>query len=190
MKICSICKQNKEESDFGSYIYKTTIKLKAHCRECYNQIRHRSWMRHRDKHLLKAKQFRTTHPEICSQRARKSYQKNRNNNIERNKKYRSTLEGKIQQWKYGAKRRKIEWRVTDAFLKKLPMICHYSGIPLTLEIGNLNTISIDRVDSDKPYENSNIVPTCSIINMMKGELSTKDFLEICQKISAYYTRKV
>lgn len=185
MQTCSICHIDKEDSDFGTYLYQGQIKRKTHCKQCYRQIRHQSWLKHRRKHLDKAKVYRQTHKEEFRLRQRKWYAKNKPNEIQRLAVYRSTWEGKISQWKLGAKRRKIQWSISESFLKQLPMKCHYSGLPLTMEIGQPNTLSIDRVDSSQPYIETNIVPCCSVVNIMKGELSQQDFIMMCQRINAH-----
>lgn len=185
MKTCSICLTDKEESEFGFYLYKGISKQKAHCKQCHKEIRHKSWLKHRRKHLDKAKIYRQSHKEEFRARQKKWYIKNRNQEIQRSSIYRSTWAGKIKQWKYGAKQRKIEWKLTENYLKSVPMICHYTGETLTLEIGFPNTVSLDRIDSSLPYIKENVVFCCSIINMMKHDLNKNIFTEYCKKVTNY-----
>ena len=110
------------------------------------------------------------------------YERNKPHIIARERAKRETLEGKAYQWKINAKRRHIEWNLVIEQIKSLPMVCYYTGLPLTLEIGKPNTMSIDRVDSSKPYELSNIVPCCSMVNAMKQDFETNEFIEMCKRI--------
>lgn len=185
MKTCSICLIPKEESEFSLYQYKGQTKQKSHCKPCYRTIRHNSWIKHRNESLRKSKTYYTINKEKIALYHAQNYIKNKPKQLQRNKNYRSTLEGKIQQWKWGAKRRKISWEVSDTFLKHLPLICYYTGIELTMEIGHPNTLSIDRVNSNQPYTETNIVPCCSIVNIMKSDLSKEIFIETCKKIASY-----
>lgn len=185
MQTCSICHAEKEETEFGTYLYKGQAKRKAHCKQCYRQIRHQSWLNHRRKHLDKAKVYRQKHKEEFRLRQQKWYAKNRTNEIQRLKSYRSTWEGKIHQWKQGAKRRKIDWQLTNTFIRNLPMFCHYTGETLTLEVGLPNTVSIDRLDSNKPYEKTNVVLCTTIVNSMKMDLPKNVFVETCRKITSH-----
>lgn len=61
-------------------------------------------------------------------------------------------------------------------------LCYYTSIPLTGEPGNLDNVSIDRLDSMKPYTMDNVVLCCEAINIMKNEMSYKDFVDYCRAI--------
>jgi hypothetical protein len=116
---------------------------------------------------------------------RKWYEENREAVIAYHRELDSTIEGKIRRWKQGAKRRGIPWELTPEFVKSLPTICHYTGLPLTLEVGKVNTMSIDRVDSSKPYDPNNVVPCCSMINNMKRDYTKEEFVEMCRKVVSH-----
>lgn len=45
--------------------------------------------------------------------------------------------------------------------------------------------SLDRIDSSKGYTENNIQWVLKNINLMKRELSDKDFIEICRKVVQY-----
>ncbi len=119
---------------------------------------------------------------------KKWYLKNRSRIIAKLRVKKETLEGKIYQWKMGAKRRNIEWKLTIEQVKSLPMVCHYTGLPLVLEVGHVNTLSLDRVDSNKPYESSNVVPCCSMINDMKYDYTTEQFIQMCKHVASYQSK--
>lgn len=67
-------------------------------------------------------------------------------------------------------------------------ICALSGVSLE---PNLNltmqqqSMSIDRIDSNIGYEKGNIQWVDKRINMMKGSLSNKEFIELCTKVAEY-----
>ena len=108
----------------------------------------------------------------------------------RNKKYKSSLAGKITQWKSGAKRRGIFWNVTRDEIEKLPLVCHYTGLELTVDTGENNTLSIDRLDSSRGYVSGNIVPCCAPINKMKLALSVEDFINWCVLVAKFRSPNV
>ncbi len=43
-----------------------------------------------------------------------------------------------------------------------------------------NNMSFDRIDSSKNYTINNIQLVCSIVNIMKGEMSMETFLDFCK----------
>lgn len=71
-------------------------------------------------------------------------------------------------------------------------LCALTGQPLTHVLGKrkvLTNLSLDRVDSTKGYEASNIQLTCVAANLMKRELPQDLFLEWCRKIVKYADSK-
>lgn len=61
--------------------------------------------------------------------------------------------------------------------------CFYSGRPLEIAIKNINSLSIDRIDSMKNYTKDNIILCCSICNFMKGSSTDIDFIKMCHDIA-------
>lgn len=116
---------------------------------------------------------------------KKWYEKNKVRIIIKLRHKKETLSGKTYQWKMGAKRRGIAWTLTPEFISSLPLVCHYTGLPLVLEVGHINTLSLDRVDSSKPYEPNNVVPCCSMINDMKYDYTTEEFIEMCRRVVSH-----
>lgn len=118
------------------------------------------------------------------------YSKNKSMVMFRHRQRDSTIEGKIIRWKKGAKRRGIEWKLSVDFILNLPRICHYTGLPLVLEVGKANTLSIDRIDSNKDYSENNVRPCCSMVNAMKREFDEIEFVEMCKKIANHHEQLV
>lgn len=85
----------------------------------------------------------------------------------------------IGQYKYlqsGAKSRKIELDLTEDQARLLYQApCTYCG-------GNTVGLNLDRVDSNKGYTYTNVVPCCKICNYMKHVLSKEEFLSHILKI--------
>lgn len=52
-------------------------------------------------------------------------------------------------------------------------------------INNKFNISVDRIDSNKDYTQDNIQLVCSIVNIIKYNLSSEEFIKICKKISKH-----
>ena len=98
---------------------------------------------------------------------------------------RSTFEYKIRAWRQKANARGIEFTVTDDELKSLSLVCAYSGILLTMEVGKENSVSLDRIDSKHGYVSGNIVFCTKWVNRMKQEKSVSDFVEMCRKVVEY-----
>lgn len=189
MKVCSICSILKDDTEYGLYSDNGRTRQKAHCKSCFKEICRKARIKYRDKYAEQTKIYRQKHKERYRAQVKKSYEKNRTTNIRRTAIYRSTWRGKINEWKFGARRRKIAWELTDSFLMSLPLICHYTGESLTLDIGQLNTVSLDRVNSDLPYIESNVVFCCTIVNSMKMRLPKDIFIKTCIKIASYNQEK-
>jgi len=85
---------------------------------------------------------------------------------------------KIARYKNSAKRRNIEWLLTDdEATVVLERECFYCGKEPELSNG------IDRKDNDGPYIMTNIVTACKECNWMKGTVHIDDFLEQCRKVA-------
>lgn len=98
------------------------------------------------------------------------------------RKKRSTLKYKMNAWRRKANIRHIEFSISENDIQKLPMVCAYSGVPLTMEVGKDNSISLDRIDSSKGYIPDNIALCTSWVNRMKQEKSVAEFVEMCGRI--------
>lgn len=61
--------------------------------------------------------------------------------------------------------------------------CALSGVPLKISDDNqINTASIDRIDSSKGYESGNIQFVHKDLNFMKNEFTQDYFVEICGSV--------
>lgn len=106
-------------------------------------------------------------------------------------KYNQTMQG-LPTRKYRGRKPKLTFNISIEYLNNLyeeqRHICALSGISLE---PNLNltmqqqNMSIDRIDSNIGYEEGNIQWVDKRINMMKGSLSNKEFIELCTKVAEH-----
>jgi len=102
---------------------------------------------------------------------------------------RSTFQYRMSAWKSHAKERNLNFEITEEHIKKLPLICAYSGIPLTMEVGKDNTVSLDRIDSKLGYVPGNVVFCTKWINLMKKDKPLKEFIDMCNIIVLHWNNK-
>lgn len=104
------------------------------------------------------------------------YKENKETVLATNKKWNSTLSGKYSSYKNSANIRKIQWKLDleqfSTFWKKS---CYYCDDPI-------ETIGIDRVDSNGIYELKNCIPCCGTCNKIKLDLPQQKFIEQVKKI--------
>ena len=128
-----------------------------------------------------------------TERAKENVKQYRLENIKKINNYdrqrRNTFHGRCQLWKINAKKRGIEWNLTEQYLSSLPQVCHYSGVPLTSKANGYYTISLDRLDSSKGYVIGNVAFCCQFINYMKQELSYAQFICACKMIGNHADMK-
>ena len=105
----------------------------------------------------------------------------------------STIEGRALEFLRHAKQSSIkrnqvfELDVKDIVncWKNQLQICAYSGRQMTLENGKLNTVSIERIDSNIGYTNKNTILVCNAVNRMKSDFNLYDFFGFCKDISKF-----
>ena len=109
------------------------------------------------------------------------------------KKQNSTIEGRAVVFLRNA--RKAAVKREQEFCLSIPDIvecwttqkgfCAYSGRLMTLLAGNLNTVSIERIDSDIGYTPSNVVLVCQAVNRMKSDFALDEFFELCRDVAKF-----
>lgn len=110
-------------------------------------------------------------------------------------KYNQTIQG-IPTRKHRGRKSELTFNISVEYLNSLyeeqNHICALSGISLE---PNLNltmqqqNMSIDRIDSNIGYEEGNIQWVDKKINMMKGSLSSEEFIGLCTKVAEYNKKK-
>ena len=159
MKFCSKCKIEKEDNRF--YRDLVTKKLSSWCKDCRCLATNRYRKNNLKEVKLKEKVYKNNHPEKV-----KAW----------NKKFHNTPSGAFSIYKNTAKDRQIEFRLTfDEFIKFWKSDCTYCD-------DKIETIGLDRIDSNKGYEIGNIVSCCSKCNYMKRSYTQEEFINHCIKI--------
>ena len=72
--------------------------------------------------------------------------------------------------------------------------CFYSGTKMILPKNSgdvkgrqlMKNCSVDRIDSDKPYQKDNIVLCCYGANLGKGIWSGEEYIDFCKTVSKYH----
>ena len=105
----------------------------------------------------------------------------------------ATIEGRakifLRNAQNSAKKRNQEFSLTiqdivDCWHKQLGF-CAYSGRAMAFEAGKLNTVSIERIDSNVGYTVENTVLVCQAINRMKSDFSFEDFFALCRDVTDF-----
>lgn len=52
-------------------------------------------------------------------------------------------------------------------------------------VRNPHNISIDRIDNDVDYVESNVQLVCQAINIMKGTLEDEEFIRLCKSVAQH-----
>jgi hypothetical protein len=94
----------------------------------------------------------------------------------------STLPRRFQRWEFLARKKKMAFSIGFKDVEEMPFVCYYTGIPLTTDANQYNTVSLDRMDSTKGYVKGNVALCCEIVNRMKQELSCDDFVSYCKRV--------
>jgi hypothetical protein len=111
------------------------------------------------------------------------------------------------QYKYAAKRRRLEWSLSaEEFNKLIQQNCYFCGSKPNREYNpykwQAKVVSkrreesvvvvngIDRLDSAVGYNSTNCVPACTQCNYAKRNTESQDFLAWIEKIHTHQTQKV
>lgn len=172
-KICTKCKIEKSREDF----YKATKRkdgLRQYCKTCEN-LANRSREndgRYRDRR----KKYRQDNAEDISLKQQKKYDADSLHRAEIAKLWRQTPNGRLNSYQRSAKARDLSWEITtDQFMSFFNLPCEYCG-------DLIEGVGIDRVDSSIGYIQSNLVPCCSLCNIMKMHLDYEVFTKQISKI--------
>jgi hypothetical protein len=103
-------------------------------------------------------------------------------NVNANERRRRDLRVRFAMWKHNAKRRNIDFNITYYDVECLERKCFYTGVELTLEPNEFNTISLDRLDNNECYTKNNVVLCCWAINEIKKTKSVVELLDWCERI--------
>jgi len=157
-KICKICEKEKDCDDFhkmkkGLYGVRTT------CKEC-RKIEKQDYVA-REYVKTKNKQYYLDHKDEIRERVSK---------------HRMTLNGQFHQYKKSAKKRNIDFQLTQNQCEPFfNCRCNYCG-------DSYHGLGMDRIDNSLGYFVNNIVPCCYTCNIMKHTHSQINFINHIEKI--------
>lgn len=174
VKTCRVCGESKLLSEFGKDNSKTSG-IKSSCKSC-NNSNIKVWReKNKEYRLSYDKQYYSDNKEKISVKNQKRY-----TNL--------TLDEKFDQLvKTAGKRKNKNCFITVEHLRDVWQrqegLCAYTKLPLTSEGHQLNTVSLDRVDSNKDYTVDNIQLVCVPINRMKLDYTEDQFIELCRLVT-------
>ncbi len=175
LKKCGQCKIEKPFSEF----YKSAKKkygLRYECKLCHNANSKKREPLYNETRRL----YRINNAEEYRESKKNYYNKNKETILKNNKNWRYTLKGKFSMYQAGARNRNIAWNLSfeqfEIFWQK----------PCTYCNSKIETIGIDRIESEKGYILDNCVPCCSMCNVIKGTLREEFFINHIQKIAKFY----
>lgn len=174
VKICTCCKVEKDTSEFHKN--KTQqYGVNSRCKVCAKEAATEWSSANRDKRLIACRNYELKNKVSIAKR-------------KKDKRESMTLEDRFKYLIKNAKSRKeYEVSIDVAYLRsvyeKQDGLCVYTKLPL-LAIGNqLNTMSLDRVDSNKHYTGDNVQLVCVAINRMKLNHTEDQFIQLCCLVS-------
>ncbi len=175
VKTCRKCGEVKELFEFGKSGKTTGTGYKAICKVCLAK---------------KLRDWRGANPDKAKERDKRTYCNNKEKIKIKNKRRYTNLsldEKFIQLVNTASKRKNKNCFITVEHLhdvwQRQKGLCAYTKLPLTSESHQLNTVSLDRVDSSKDYTVDNIQLVCVPINRMKLDYTEKQFIELCHLVT-------
>ena len=164
---CKLCNQAKYTLTLG--------KFKNHVKNIYNHF------------ILKKQITQINHDSI------ENWERNRGNNTL--PKGIAASNYLIRVYKYSAKRRNLDWNLTDEETRNLMVLpCYYCGkLPVLASPsiqkqlnGYFLANGLDRIDNQKGYTKDNIVPCCKYCNIAKSTLTIEEFQDHIKKIYKHF----
>lgn len=99
------------------------------------------------------------------------------------------LRTKFAKQRYAARsQRGIKWNLNEEQMITRILdsgVCSLSGRPLVYEPNYITTPSLDRIDSDLGYTDTNVQWVGASVNTAKGTLDNQDFIELCADIARH-----
>ena len=162
-KKCNKCGLDKNKTEFFKS-KRNKDGCRSHCKVCENKANLSRQSRYSE--LRKEYRQGETYKEI----KRQYYKDNIEKILTDNAAWRQTFKGRLQSYKRAAKKRGVEWLLTDDEFKSFwQQPCSYCG-------DGIETIGIDRVDNACGYKLNNCTSCCTTCNTMKMILTKEEFI--------------
>lgn len=163
-KECLKCHVIKNDDEFYK-AKKGKNGLDSYCKPCRKEHNHQVYENDKDHVLTRTKAWKLAN--------RETYLPQQN---EAAKIRSQTQKGKFTQYKSSAKSRDLDFELTlEEFSDFWQNPCTYCGDPI-------ETIGLDRIDSDSGYTLDNICSCCETCNKGKMALSESEFLALCVRV--------
>ena len=174
VKTCTCCRLEKNVTEF--HISKTQkYGVSSRCKKCAS-AKAREWaLANRDKRLVQGRIYEAKNKDAIRER-------------KKNKRESMTFDDRFELLIKNARGRKeyvvsVDAEYLQSVYESQEGLCAYTKLPL-LAIGNqLNTMSLDRVDSSKDYTEDNVQLVCVAINKMKLNYTEDQFIQLCQLVA-------
>ena len=164
MKVCSKCKQKKPFEGFNKERARKDG-LRSQCKDCVKQYREQN----KERFSEQQKQYYEQNKERIREYNKQYREQNKESIRERNKQYRRTPSGRFCDYKRNAKQRGIEFHLTEEQFESFwQKPCEYCG-------AEIETIGLDRLDSDGHYTIDNVVSCCWSCNKSKGRKTLEEW---------------
>ena len=174
VKTCSCCKIEKSVSDFHK---SKTQKygVSSRCKRCASD-KATEWAKaNRDKRLIQGRIY-----EVKNKDAIKERKKNKRESMTFDDRFKLLIKNARDRKEYVVS---VDAEYLQSVYESQGGLCAYTKLPL-LAIGNqLNTMSLDRVDSSKNYTEDNIQLVCVAINRMKLNHAEDQFIQLCRLVA-------
>ena len=174
VKTCTCCKVEKSITEF----YKSKTQkygVNSRCKKCAINVA-KEWAKSNpDKRLVQCRIYEAKNKDAIKKR-------------KKNKRESMTFDDRFQLLIKNARARKeyvvsVDAKYLQSVYESQEGLCAYTKLPL-LAIGNqLNTMSLDRVDSSKDYTEDNVQLVCVAINKMKLNYTEDQFIQLCQLVA-------
>jgi hypothetical protein len=99
----------------------------------------------------------------------------------------NTFDGHLKRLLVYKGRKQLSLPMLQEMFKRQNGLCALSGVPMTwgANEGRVPThVSIDRIDSNKGYDENNVHLVCRIVNIMKNNLTVNEFVGWCKLVEA------
>jgi len=146
-----------------------------------HNIASKKWIKNNpEKAKINAYKWRKNNPNRYNIIAMRSYHKHRDKKLFEMVNYRTTQRGKYARYKGSAKEKGLCFKISfEEFIKFWNKPCYYCG-------DIIETVGLDRIDSEIGYRIDNVVSCCSECNYMKLRKTPAYFINKCKKITDNY----
>ena len=175
VKICTCCNVEKLLVDFGKSGKAYGSGYKSECKICLSK-KITTWRNANiEKVREKGKLYSSNNKDKISKKNKKRYA-----NLTLDERFTNLIKTAIQ-------RKRFKCFITVEHLhdvwQKQKGLCAYIKLPLSSEAHLFNTLSLDRIDSNKDYTADNIQLVCVPINRMKSDMTEDRFIELCSLVT-------